>query len=141
MSIVGFNFEKINVERKNPIKGPIKVNSDVNIKEVKKEKFTIGNSEELLRFDFEFKLTYEKIGNVEFKGHILYLEESKKMQEILKEWKENNKIKPEIIQPLINTILTKCNIAALTFEQQVNLPPHLKLPRVTPVKDPKQYIG
>lgn len=141
MPIVGFNFEKILSERKEGISGPIKITSDINLKDVVEEKFKVGKSEELLKFNFEFKIGYEQIGSIELNGHVLYLDEPKKIKEILNEWKKNKNIPQEIARQIINTILFKCNIKALSLEQDINLPPHLNLPKVQPVKDPKEYIG
>lgn len=141
MPIVGFNFEKILAERKKPIDGPIKVSSDVNIKSVEEEKFKVGKSEGLLKFNFAVKIDYEKFGEVELAGHVLYMEEPKKMKEILDEWNKKKNIKQEIAREIVNMILFKTNVKALSLEQDINMPLHLRLPKVAPVKDTKEYIG
>lgn len=141
MPIVGFNFEKVLVERRAGSTDPLKVNSDINIKSIEEEKMKVGKSEELVKFNFEYKINYEKVGEVELKGHVLYLDEPKKIKEILHEWNKNKNIPPDVAGQVINTILFRCNIKSLGLEQDVNLPPHLRLPRLSPVKDPKEYIG
>ena len=141
MPIVGFNFEKILAERKKPIDGPVKVSSDVNIKNIEEEKFKVGKSEELLKFNFEVKIDYEKVGQVELTGHVLYIDEPKKMKEVIEEWNKKKNIKQEIAREIINMILFKTNVKALSLEQDINLPLHLRLPKVAPVKDAKEYIG
>ena len=41
---------------------------------------------------------------------------------------------------LVNTILAKCNVKALSLEQEVNLPPHMNLPKVGQKTDVKKYV-
>jgi hypothetical protein len=64
------------------------------------------------------------------------------MKDILQEWKKDKKISAEIMQALFNTILAKANIKALSLAQEVNLPPHLSLPKLEPSKNKyNEYIG
>ena len=64
-----------------------------------------------------------------------------------KEWKKTKKFNPEISKDVLNHIFVRCNIKALTFEQEVNIPPHIVLPRLTPVaasgkkSKAEDYIG
>jgi len=141
MPIVGFNFDKILVERKDVIKRPLNIHTDVSIKDVTEEKIPLGKTEELLKFNFEFNVKYGDTGDVVFNGHVLYLEDPKKTAEIMKEWKKSKNVPTDLMSELINNILQRCNIKALTMAQDVNLPPHLKLPRLTQQKSPKDYIG
>lgn len=141
MPIVGFNFDQLNCERKHAITGQVKVSSDLSIKDVIEEKVSIGKTEDILKFNFEFKVSYDKSGVILIRGHILYLDEPKKVKEILKGWKKDKKLPQDIMAIVINTALFKCNIKALSLSQEVNLPPHLKMPRLAPAKDMKEYIG
>ena len=62
MPIVGFNFNKISAEKKNPIKKEtqIKINSKLGITNLKKEELPTGKTKtEGLRMDFEFSLDYQ----------------------------------------------------------------------------------
>ena len=75
MPIVGFNFEKVSVEKKNPIKGKIQIKSNVSITDVNEEKLPTGKTKmDGLRFNFEFIIDYTpSIGNITLKGHIFFL--------------------------------------------------------------------
>ncbi len=141
MPIIGFNYDKILVERKGNIKRPLNIHTDVSIKDVEEEKIPLGKTEDILKFNFEFNVKYDEIGQLVFNGHILYLEDPKKTAEIMKEWKKSKQIETSLMSELINTILQRCNIKALTVSQDVNLPPHLKLPKLVAPKSPKDYIG
>lgn len=144
MPIVGFNFDKIDVERKRVITGPINVKSDVSIKQVAKETVTTSNlkKDELLKFTFEFKAEYEpKIGAILLGGYMLFSEKPATLQKILETWNKDKKIEPTLMAQLVNIALFRCSIKALTLAQDVSLPPHLKLPSVSPKIDVKDYIG
>ena len=141
MPIIGFNYDKILVERKGNIKRPLNIHTDVSIKDVEEEKIPLGKTEDILKFNFEFNVKYDELGQLVFNGHILYLDDPKKTAEIMKEWKKTKQIETNLMSELINTILQRCNIKALTVSQDVNLPPHLKLPKLVAPKNPKDYIG
>jgi hypothetical protein len=131
MPIVGFNFDKIGAKKDNKITGKIEIKNNVSIVSVEQEKLSITSSDDIIKFTFEFKASYEpKIGAIQINGHILYMDEPKKIEAIMKEWKKNKSI-PKTLAPLIiNTALGKSNIKALTLSQEVNLPPHIRLPLI-----------
>ncbi len=138
MPIVGFEFEKIIVERKGPIEGQVKLKNNVSIKTVEKEKTPIGD---LIKFKFEFNTSYEpKIGEIVLGGSVAYKDEDAKLIKIMDEWKKTKKIPDQLMVNLINTILMKCNIRALGLSQEINLPPHLNLPKVTPQTNVEKYV-
>lgn len=129
MPIIGFNFDKIGAKKDNKITGKVQVNNNINITDVQQEKLSITSSEDILKFNFEFKAAYEpKIGAIQINGHLLYMDDPKKIDDIAKSWRKDKKLSKEISAPVINSILARCNIKALTLSQDVNLPPHIKLP-------------
>lgn len=142
MPIVGFEFTKIDVEKQSKITGKVKVNHNINIKSVETEKFSLPKPEEILKFTFHYKVDYQpKIGHITLDGFVLLHEDAKKTKEIIADWKKSKKIPTPITQQIVNTILFRCSIKALTMSQEVNLPPHLPLPKLKPGKDPSNYIG
>lgn len=146
MPFIGFNFDKIFAERKiDELKENISVKHNLNIKDLIEEEINLEKKQEVLKFKFEFLLKYEpNVGEVKIEGHLLFLESQKKMKEIVQNWKKDKKLPPEITQSLFNTILTKSNIKALQLSQDLNLPPHIPMPRLTrqqPKKNVNEYIG
>ena len=142
--IVGFGFTKLNAEKNEQAKGKIDINNNVTIKDVKEDNFSLGKDkqQDVLRFIFEFTSTYEpNIGKIFFEGELLYLEDPKRVKEILGSWKKDKKLPKEIMADLLNTILAKCNIKALILSQEVNLPPPIPLPKVQMQAPEKNYIG
>jgi len=138
MTIIGFNFTKIEAEKREMIKGKINVNNNVSIKQVDEKKLSITNEKQkVLSFKFEFMSKYDpNIGYIKFIGDVLLMEDSKKAKDILDEWKKDKKLLKEIMTPILNTVLNKCNIQALILSEHINLPPPIPLPKVQ--IEPKQ---
>ena len=129
MPIVGFNFEKIIIEKKNKITERLNIKNDLVIVGLESEKLNLSKSEDILKFNFKFSVNYEpKVGEILLEGNVLYMDEESKTKEILAGWKKDKKVPKDLAPKLLNTILAKCNIKALTLTQEVNLPPHIKLP-------------
>ena len=81
MPIVGFNFDKIFVEKKKFItKGDIRIKPDVAIKDMSEQDLKLGKSKQkLLKINYEFKVDYSpNIGEIMIKGHLLFMEDPDK---------------------------------------------------------------
>ncbi len=131
--IIGFNLSKVNIERKEvSSKANIETKNNVKIEDVQERSLAPLTKERSLAFSFTFKVLYEpQFASLEMVGEVTYMTDEEQMKEILEEWKTNKKVKPSISINVMNYILTKCNIRALQFEQELNLPPHIPFPRVT----------
>jgi len=132
MTVVGLQINKILVEKHNPAKGKISVNNNVAVKDVEKTDLVFGNSkQDAIRFTFEFRATYEpKVATMTFEGNVTYFDTPQAIEEIMKGWKKDKKVAPEIMSGVLNQILTKCNVEALLLSREVNLPPPIPMPRV-----------
>ena len=132
MTIIGFNFNEIKVNRKDGIKGKINIKNNVVIKDIQEKDLNLGDkSQNALKFIFEFSSKYEPdLGDIILVGDLLFMESSGKIKEILTEWKKTKKVPKDIMAAILNTVLTKCNIEALVLSQKVNLPPPIPLPSV-----------
>ncbi len=143
--IVGFGFTKLLAEKHESAKGKIDINNNVSVKEAKEDSFSIGKDKQsIIKFIFEFTSKYEpSIGTILFEGEVLYLDEPKKVKEILSAWKKDKKIPGEIMANLLNTILSKCNVQALILSQEINLPPPIPMPKVQMAapEEKGNYIG
>ncbi len=132
MTIVGFNFTKIDVEKKGPVRGKIAISNNVTIKDVEKIDLSLGTAkQDGLKFIFMFKSKYDPdVGYIELTGEVLYLAEAKKAKDILDSWKEKKKIPNDLMTAILNTVLSRCNIEALIVSKDVNLPPPIPMPKV-----------
>jgi len=133
MTIIATNFTKIVVEKKSHARGKVSISNNVSIKNVETTDISIGASKQsALKFAFEFTAKYDpKIGEIVINGDLIFLEKPEKVTQIETDWKKTKKVPKEIMAPILNNILTKCNIEALILSKEINLPPPVQLPRVT----------
>lgn len=131
MPIVGFNFEKIMIERQNKITGKLSIKNNLNITNIEKEKLNITNSEDVLKFNFSYTVVYEpEVGQINIAGHLLFMDNSKQIKDILSDWEKKKSLPKELAPQILNTILARCNIKSLGLSQEVGLPPHVRLPLI-----------
>ncbi len=133
MAIVGFNFTKINVEKKAAIAGKISIDNNVAIKNVSEIDLAVGAAKQKgIQVLFEFTSKYKPdIGGMLFTGEILFMAEPKKQDEILKGWKKDKKLPKDVMSELINSALSRCNIEALILSRDIALPPPIPMPKLT----------
>lgn len=144
MPIVGFNFDKILIERVGPVEGQIKVKRDLSVKDLQKEEIVTGakKKEDVLKFNFEFSVKYDpNIGHIIILGHILFLDEVSVLKKVLDGWKKNKELPGNLTASVLNTALMRCNLKALSLIQDVSLPPHIQLPVISPKSKASDYIG
>ncbi len=131
MQIIGFNLTKISVEKKEKTKRKIQVKQNINIDEIIKDKINISENE-VLKLDFTFNIDYNPdFAKVELKGQTILLPEEDELKEIIKSWKKKE-ISEKFRIPLFNFIMSKCNIKALNLEDEMALPLHIPMPKLTP---------
>lgn len=133
MSIVSISFSKISAEKHKPIQGKVNVANNVAIKKIEKADFVIGDTkQDCLKFSFEFtSKTEPEIGEILFTGDVIFLAKKETVTETIETWEAKKPLQAEIITPVINAVLKKCNIEALVLSQTINLPAPLKLPSVS----------
>ena len=145
MAIIGFNYKRMNVEKKKPAKGNINVSYNIVIDDVKKAKVNIGNSKKGgAEFTFKFKVNYEpEMADLVLEGSLVYIGEEDKVKEVLKKWDDKKKITKDVFEEVYNYIFRKSNVQALMLTKEMGLPPHFKMPKVsikeeTKKKEPKK---
>ena len=130
MKIIGFNLTKILVQREETQKDGLQVNQNINIKDISEEKIPI-TEDKALKITFNLTITYsEDYAKLEFEGNVLILPEKEELKNFLDSWK-NKKIPEQKRIPLFNFIMNKCNIKALYLEDEMSLPLHIPMPRIT----------
>ena len=132
MAIAGFGFTKINVEKKETVKGKINIKNNVGIVNLETTEVPFGNAKQkVLKFTFEYKTIYEPdIGSMVFEGNLLDIQDEKTIKQVMDVWKKEKKIDNKILEPVINSLLGRCNVESLILSREVNLPPPVPLPKV-----------
>ncbi len=132
MTILGLKFTKLGVETKNPPKGKISVNHNISVVEVNKSDLFLGTAKQtVLKVEFKFTADYEpKIANILIEGNLTYFDKPDVITDVVEKWKKEKKMPDAMLNNIINSIVTKCNIEALFLAREVNLPPPIQLPKV-----------
>jgi len=143
MQIIGFTLTKILIERKNDIKGKFKVNSKIDIKEVKEEKVSVVENKDVAKVEFEYSIIYDpNLADISFRGFVLLMGDSKEIKDFISEWKKRKIILSDLKLRIFNTIFHKCNVKAIELEEDFNLPTHIRLPFIRPEQENKNtYTG
>jgi len=129
MKSVGFNFNKISIEKFSDNFENLKIDTKIDILKIKEIKSDfIKPEEKLIMVEFTYIINYEpKITKIEFSGNILLTDKPKIIKEIVKKWK-NKKMSEDLRINLFNLILRKSNLKAMQLEDEINLPLHIPLP-------------
>ena len=134
MKLVGFNFNKISVEKQRK-KRPkeLKIDTNIDISEITTPQSNIlKTKEELLAVTFSHSITYKPdFAKLLLDGSVVLSLEPKTAKNVLKEWKKK-KLPADFKVVLFNVILSKTNVKALELEEEVNLPYHIPLPSLRP---------
>jgi hypothetical protein len=132
MGFLGLKFNKLLVERINPPKGKISINHNISVVEVNDSDLFLGTAKQtVLNVDFKFTADYDpKIAKIEIDGTLTYFEKPEKVKECVEKWKKDKKMPDDILNDILNHIVSKSNLEALFLAREVNLPPPIALPKV-----------
>lgn len=135
MKLIGFNFKKIDLEKKSDNLKDLKISTGIDISDLREVKSDLFNSsEEMISVKFEYTINYEKdVAVLKFQGNLLVSVEPQQAKEVLRQWKDK-KIPEDFRLSVFNIILRKSSLKALQFEEELNLPPHIPLPSFKPAK-------
>ncbi len=128
--LLGINIDKVRAERFTEKPQDVTVKNSVRIVDVQESKFQFSKDKIALKFSFVFTVNYEpKLAVIELNGTVSYLAEEG--SDIIKEFRKAKRVKSDKVSAqIMNAILNKCNIKALTLAQDINLPSPIDLPKV-----------
>jgi len=94
------------------------------------------DKQKILRYSFEFVSKYDpNVGMIKLIGNVLYMNDSKKVKEIIGGWKKDKKLPKELMASILNTVLNKCNVQALILSERISLPSPIELPKIQQQKE------
>ncbi|MAG79045.1 hypothetical protein CMI40_01570 [Candidatus Pacearchaeota archaeon] len=139
MKILGFNFTKISIEKSSDKLEKLKMNTNIDISQIKEVKSDfLKSKEEIIGVKFTYIVDYSpNIAKVELNGNILITLEPDMAKDVLKQWKDK-KIPEEFRIVLFNIILKRSTIKSLQLEDEMNLPSHVNLPRISKTQEKQQ---
>lgn len=137
MKIIGFNFDKICIEKLSDTLKDLKINSNIDIIKVKKLKQELFHTkEDVIEVKFGYEVNYSPdIAKINLSGNIVLLVDPKISKKFIKGWKDK-KIPEEHKLTIFNVIMKKANLKAIQLEDEMNLPLHISLPSVKEINKP-----
>jgi hypothetical protein len=129
MKLIGFNLTKMNLEKKSDNFKGMKINSGIDILEIKEVNSPIFNSQDkILLIRFNQYVNYDQdIANLSFYGNLIISTGQGQVKEILNKW-EDKKLPEDFKLIIFNLIFKKITLKALQMEEELNLPPHIPFP-------------
>jgi len=136
MRVIGFNFTKLLAEKLEDNRSQIKINTEIDVSEIKSIKADIfKGKDDLIEVKFSYEVEYNpKIAKVSIEGSIIFSLDSKLAKQVLKDWKKK-KMPDGFRLILFNVILKKSTLKALELEDILNIPLHMALPSLKKPKD------
>jgi hypothetical protein len=130
MAIVGFNFTKINAERKPVTEQNVNIESNAGVSNIT-ELSSIDPKKTLIKFDFNYLCKFEPgLGKIEIAGEVVEIYDKDFATKVLDYWKVEKKIYGEVLQDVFNNILARSNMEAIFISRELGLPSPIQMPRV-----------
>ena len=128
ISLLGFNFTKISAQRYPDFKGKLEVKPKINISSIEKHELSLVK-QDAVKIKFAFGINYKDLADIDLEGDVILRTDASTQKEILESWK-NKKLDVEIQTVILNLIMQKASIKAIELEEEMNLPIHIKIPRL-----------
>ena len=91
----------------------------------------MNKEDKIILARFTYSVSYEpKLAEINISGDLLFMMDKEKAKGILKQWKDK-KIPDDFKETLFNLVLRKSNVKALELEEDLKLPFHLPIPKIT----------
>ena len=131
MTIIGFNYSKLLAQQKKPAKGNLKIGTNVKIDSLEKSNLAFGDDRSAVKVSFTYTVKYDPdIGSIELQGDIMFMQEQKVIDKLLKDWQEKQQLPKKVSSNLVNSIMQKCTIQAMIMTKDIGLPPPMPMPKV-----------
>lgn len=142
MAIIGFTFTKIMAQKDATIKGKINISNNVKVLDVTDADLVMGPDQKGLKIHFLFESKYEpSVGRIAFEGDVLFLEQAKRISELLADWKKSQTLPKDVLSAALNHVLDRSNIEALIISRDLALPAPVPLPKVNVQQPAVQKIS
>jgi hypothetical protein len=125
MPIIGIGIKTMEGKRHEDIAGSVKVNSNMNITNVKDQDLPALKSKGLsIEFEYSTKYIDEKnknLAEINIDGNVILVGEDQ--EKILKDWKKDKRLPEDIKFQVIRIVSDKCSKKAIMMSDDLQLPP------------------
>ena len=125
IKIVGSRIAKIEAERNPDFSGKLTIQTNLKVNTIEKVK----DSKETIKVNYNFEISYAELGKINLELNLFLASTQKTIKEILKSW-EAKKFDTEEQIAITNILIQKASIKAITLEEELGLPIHIRLPSI-----------
>ena len=126
LKLIGAKLIKISAERNPEFSDKLEIKTNIKINSLEK----IKEAKDTIKLSYDFKIDYNKLGNILIKGFLFLSGDSKSIKDLLKIQKDKKHDSPEYVA-ITNLIIQKASIRAFELEEELGLPIHIKLPTLS----------
>ena len=132
MMIVSVQFTGMVANKKKEARASTEAKNNLTITNITSQSIDdLTKKQRAAKVEFVFYVDYApEVAKIELAGAAVYLNTEEKIDLLVKKWQKEKKMEKEFIPAIFNHLLTKCNIKALSIEEELALPFHLPIPRV-----------
>ncbi|AJF61319.1 TPA: hypothetical protein HA239_03550 [Candidatus Woesearchaeota archaeon] len=139
MTLLGFHFKKMSVEKNKNATGSINIKNNMTVTKVREAKLNLGKDRQTgIEFSFTFHVGYEPgIASIDLEGGVLYVSNTKQAEEILKNWEKKKQLPEDLMKEVSLHVVSKCNVQAIVLAKEMQLPPHIAMVKISDEKKKK----
>jgi hypothetical protein len=131
MPVIGIRMDKIEAERKEnvSVEGPMRISPVPRILQVQETQLPGPTGKvTVLEVQFEYTTSYDPpVGEIKVSGVVMFQESEKNRKQLLKDWKDNRQLSPDIGRDIIYRMTNHSFLVMMNLARELNLPSPMPL--------------